>query len=140
MLAASSLLIADHHSLQVVIIAVAIIILICARQMLAPADLAGVPRLAHHDGTRDALTGLPDRRQLIADLQTAIETASPTAQRTPVLSISTASRPTTTRSDTPPAISCWAGWPGDCRTRCRSPAAPTGSAAMSSPRSYPPAR
>jgi Diguanylate cyclase, GGDEF domain len=85
LLAASGLLITDHHSLQVVIIAVAIIILICSRQMLASTDLAGVARLAHHDGTRDVLTGLPNRRQLIADLQTAIETASLTAQRTLVL-------------------------------------------------------
>ena len=41
--------------------------------------------MASHDATRDALTGLPNRRELIADLQTAIETASPTAQRTLVL-------------------------------------------------------
>jgi two-component system, cell cycle response regulator len=85
MLTASGLLIADHRSLPVVIIAVAIVILICARQMLASTDLGGLPRLAHHDDARDLLTGLPNRRQLIADLQTAIETASPTAQRTLVL-------------------------------------------------------
>ena len=85
MLVASGLLIADHRSLLVVIIAVAIIALVCARQVLTSTDMAGVQRLASHDGTRDVLTGLPNRRQLIADLQTAIETASPTAQRTLVL-------------------------------------------------------
>jgi two-component system, cell cycle response regulator len=85
MLVASGLLIADHRSLLVVIVAVAIIALLCTRQALASTDVAGVQRLASHDGMRDALTGLPNRRQLIADLQTAIETASPTAQRTLVL-------------------------------------------------------
>jgi two-component system, cell cycle response regulator len=83
MLAASGLLIADHRSLLVVIIAVAVVVLVCISQMLTSSDLAGVQRrLAIHDSTVDVLTGLPNRRQLIADLQTAIETASPTAQRT----------------------------------------------------------
>jgi two-component system cell cycle response regulator len=85
MLAACGLLIADHGSLVVVIMAVAVVMLVCARQIVMSTDLAGVQRLASHDATRDALTGLPNRRQLIADLQTAIETASPTAQRTLVL-------------------------------------------------------
>jgi two-component system cell cycle response regulator len=85
MLAASGLLIADHRSLLVVIFAVAITVLVCARQVLTSTDLTRVQRLASHDGTRDVLTGLPNRRQLIADLQTAIEAASPTAQRTLVL-------------------------------------------------------
>ncbi len=82
---ACALLIADHRSLLVVIMAVAIVALVCARQVLTATDPAGVQRLTGHDATRDALTGLPNRRQLIADLQTAIETASPTAQRTLVL-------------------------------------------------------
>jgi two-component system cell cycle response regulator len=85
MLAASGLLIADHRSLLVVIIAVVITVLVCARQVLTSTDITGVRRLASHDETRDVLTGLPNRRQLITDLQTAIETASPTAQRTLVL-------------------------------------------------------
>jgi two-component system cell cycle response regulator len=85
MLVASGLLVADHNSLLVVIVAVVITLLVCARQMLTPTDIAGIQRLGSHDGTRDVLTGLPSRRQLIADLQTAIETASPTAQRTLVL-------------------------------------------------------
>jgi two-component system cell cycle response regulator len=82
MLVASGLLIADHRSLLVVIIAVAITVLVCARQVLTSTDMTGVQRLPGHDDTRDVLTGLPNRRQLIADLQAAIETASPTAQRT----------------------------------------------------------
>ena len=85
MLVAGGLLIADHRSLLVVTMAVAIIVLACARQMLTSTDLTGVQRLRSHDDTRDRLTGLPNRRQLITDLQTAIETASPTAQRTLVL-------------------------------------------------------
>jgi two-component system, cell cycle response regulator len=85
MLFAAGLLIADHRSLLIVIMAVAIVVLLCVRQALLSSDLAGVQRLASHDGSRDVLTGLPNRRQLIADLQTAIETASPTAQRTLVL-------------------------------------------------------
>ena len=85
MLAASGLLIADHRSLLIVIMAVVIVVLVCVRQVLTSTDLAGVQRLGSHDGTRDPLTGLPNRRQLIADLQTAIETTSPTAQRTLVL-------------------------------------------------------
>ncbi len=85
MLAASGLLIADHNSLLVVIVAVAITLLVCARQMLTSTRVTGVQRLAGHDSTGDVLTGLPGRRQLIADLQTAIETASPTAERTLVL-------------------------------------------------------
>ena len=85
LLAASGLLIADHNSLLVVIAAVVITLLVCGRQMLTSTHVTGVKRLASHDSTGDVLTGLPGRRQLIADLQTAIETASPTAERTLVL-------------------------------------------------------
>ncbi len=85
MLAASGLLIADHGSLLVVIIAVAITAFVGARQLLTSTDITGVQRFAGHDAARDALTGLPRRRQLIADLETAIETASPSAQRRLVL-------------------------------------------------------
>jgi diguanylate cyclase (GGDEF)-like protein len=85
MLIAFGLLIADHRSLAVVIIAVAVAVLVCARQLLGSAELTGVQRLAGHEATIDVLTGLPNRHELIADLQTALETASPTAERTLVL-------------------------------------------------------
>ena len=84
-LVACGLLIADHRPLLVVTGAVAIIVLACARQMLTSTGLASFRRPVGHDETRDPVTGLPDRRQLIADLRTAIETASPTAQQTLVL-------------------------------------------------------
>ena len=85
MLIAFGLLIADHQSLAVVIIAVAVAVLVCGRQLLASSELTTVPRLAGHDSKTDTLTGLPNRHELIADLQTALETASPTAERTLVL-------------------------------------------------------
>jgi two-component system, cell cycle response regulator len=85
MLIAFGLLIADHRSLAVVIIAVAIAVLVCARQLLASSELTAARRLEGPEATTDPLTGLPNRRKLIADLQTALETASASAERTLVL-------------------------------------------------------
>jgi diguanylate cyclase (GGDEF)-like protein len=84
MLIAFGLLIADHGSLLVVIIAVAIAVLVCARQLLTSSDVTA-GWLAGHQPSIDPLTGLPNRRKLLADLHSAIETASPTAQRALVL-------------------------------------------------------
>ena len=84
MLIAFGLLIADHGSLLVAIITVAIAMLVCLRQFLTASE-ATAGWLAGHEPSTDPLTGLPTRRELIADLHSAIETASPTAQRTLVL-------------------------------------------------------
>jgi diguanylate cyclase (GGDEF)-like protein len=85
MVVASVVLIADHRSLAVAIVAVGIAVLVCARQLLGSRELSAVPRLARQETTTDPLTGLPSRRKLIADLQTALDTASTTAERTLVL-------------------------------------------------------
>jgi diguanylate cyclase (GGDEF)-like protein len=85
MLIAFGLLIADHGSLAVVIIAVAVAVLVCTRQLLASSEVGAVQRLSGQEATTDPLTGLPNRTTLITDLQTALETASPTAERTLVL-------------------------------------------------------
>jgi two-component system, cell cycle response regulator len=85
LLIAFGLLIADHRSLAVAIIAVVVAVLVCARQLLASSERTTVQGLSGPEAKVDALTGLPNRRELIADLQTALETASPTAERTLVL-------------------------------------------------------
>ena len=100
-------------------------------------DLAGVQRLASHDATRDVLTGLPNRRQLIADLQTAIETASPTAQRTLVLFDLDGFKAYNDTFGHPAGDQLLARLARQLQDALPRPAVPTGSAAMSSARSSP---
>jgi two-component system, cell cycle response regulator len=81
MLVAFGLLVADHGSLAVVILAVAIAVMVCARQFFTSSDVT-VAWLGDDVSTLDPLTGLPGRRELVIDLRRTLETASPTAQRT----------------------------------------------------------
>ena len=56
--------------------------LVSARQFLAQRDLIGMQQRASYDSLHDALTHLPNRRQLIIDLSTALESATDVAPRT----------------------------------------------------------
>ena len=57
----------------------------------------------------DALTGLGNRRALLADLEAELADDPATTRRCSCCSISTASRTTTTPSGTRPATRCWCG-------------------------------
>jgi two-component system, cell cycle response regulator len=66
------LLIIDHHDLVMTLAAVALASLVAARQFLAQRDLVRHQRLARHHSLHDSLTGLSNRRGLIADLHAAL--------------------------------------------------------------------
>jgi HD-GYP domain-containing protein (c-di-GMP phosphodiesterase class II) len=85
----------------------------------------------------DSLTGLGNRRRLLADLDRALARATDRRQLLLLLT-STDSRPTTTPSATPPETPCSAASAARLPTRSRPPPPPTDSAATSSASSPPP--
>ena len=94
---------ADAGSLIVALAAAALAALVSARQLFAQRELVALQRDLRSQATTDALTGLGNRRSLLADLRghvQAVTASSPCCSR---CSTSTASRTTTTPSDIPPA-------------------------------------
>jgi len=69
------LLIIDHRDLTLTIAGVVLAAFVSARQFLAQHDLVLMQRRARSESLHDALTGLPNRRSLIADLRAALATS-----------------------------------------------------------------
>jgi diguanylate cyclase (GGDEF)-like protein len=68
--------------LSLSITAALIAVLVSARQFLAQRDLTGMQQRSSYESLHDALTALPNRRQLIIDLSAAVASATHTAPRT----------------------------------------------------------
>jgi diguanylate cyclase (GGDEF)-like protein len=64
------------------ITAALIAVLVSARQFLAQRDLIGMERRSNYESLHDALTTLPNRRQLVIDLSAAVASATYTTPRT----------------------------------------------------------
>ena len=84
------------------------------------------------DAITDALTGIGNRRKLIADLTRELPLASPARPSRSCSATSTGSSSTTTPSATPPVTLCWPGSDIVSSRRSASPAPRTGSAETSS--------
>ena len=89
-------------------------------------------RRSHDESLTDGLSGLPNRRRLMNDLKDALSHARPRRSARCCSSISTASRPTTTRSATAPATRCSRGSAARWPPRSRAAAPRTASAGTSS--------
>jgi two-component system, cell cycle response regulator len=76
------LLIVNHHDLSLVIAAVLLATLVSVRQLLTQNDLLRLQRLASYQSLHDPLTGLPNRRRLIDDLDVALLTSTPNRPQT----------------------------------------------------------
>jgi two-component system, cell cycle response regulator len=76
------LLIIDHRDLSLVIAGVLLAMLVSVRQFLAQRDLVDVQRSASYQSLHDALTDLPNRRWLIADLHAALANSAQHSPRT----------------------------------------------------------
>ena len=87
--------------------------------------------LAYH-AYHDALTGLPNRRKLMQDLEERVDACRGQSRRCCSCSTSTGSRPTTTRTDIRRATRCWSVWANVCRPRCSAAARHTAWAGTSS--------
>ena len=94
---------------------------------------------SQEEAVTDALTGLANRRALMADLERAVSATPPRVDGPRAVSTSTASRPTTTASATRPATTCCAASAASWPRRWPPTAVATGSAATSSASSPRPA-
>ena len=82
MAVAFGLLIVNHHDLALVIAGVLLATLVSVRQLLTQNDLLHLQRLASYQSQHDPLTGLPNRRRLIDDLDVALLTSAPDRPQT----------------------------------------------------------
>jgi diguanylate cyclase (GGDEF)-like protein len=70
--------VADRHgSLIVAIAAATLAALVSARQLLAQLELVGLQRALRTEASTDALTGLGNRRELLAELERQVDAGSP---------------------------------------------------------------
>ena len=86
----------------------------------------------HHQAYHDPLTDLANRTLFIDRVKEALASRTPARSRC-CSSTSTTSRPSTTRSATPSATSCWSRSPSACAPACARPTPSRASAATSSP-------
>ena len=95
-------------------------------------DAVRARRRSHRDATTDALTGLGNRRKLVADMEPAIQSLG--ADETMEIGIFDLNgfKATTTRSAILRATCCWPGSAAGSPMRWATPATPTASAATSS--------
>ena len=123
---AVQLLVYDHFepsNIAAVSLSAWALLLALARMTLAFLENQRVLARTHTEARTDSLTGLGNRRSLLADLEVQIELSSLAAPARYSCSTSTASRSTTTRSAIPPATACSRGllhaWPTWSARRAR---------------------
>ena len=105
---------------------------LCASRPCAPSQ-----RELREAALSDSLTGMRNRRSLMADLEHRLDDATPERPLRWPCSTSTASRHTTTLSAIRPAMRCWPAWGAASRRRSEAAASPTGWAETNSASSPP---